>query len=226
VIGGFERIVERLEAAVAENPGAADFPLLVELYRRTGRLAEAERVARRGLERTPNATEGHLALALVLFDQERAAEAQAALQGPIDARLAAAGIQPLRESPLGAHAEWTEAELEEALDSAQTDAEAFIDPDRVAQEAVAQVDVDLGESLGRDSLAEAFGAGGTFATRTMAELLERQGDANGAARIRAALDQRRSAPRSDAAGSPGPASRQRTLEVLEGWLQNLRGGAR
>ncbi len=61
----------------------------------------------------------------------------------------------------------------------------------------------------------------------MAEVLERQGDRMGAARIRAALveSQRASQAVSDVE-DPGEAWRQHTISVLESWLQNLRGEAR
>ncbi len=61
----------------------------------------------------------------------------------------------------------------------------------------------------------------------MAEVLERQGDRTGAARIRAALAESEGASEAapDVEGA-GDAWRQHTISVLESWLQNLRGEAR
>ena len=61
--------IARLEACVASDPGASEFPALAEALRRAGRLAEAEEVARRGLERKPGSIEGTLLLALTLLEQ-------------------------------------------------------------------------------------------------------------------------------------------------------------
>ena len=61
----------------------------------------------------------------------------------------------------------------------------------------------------------------------MADVLERQGDEAGAARIRAVLAESEGAVDADAAvEDPGDAWRQQTISVLESWLQNLRGEAR
>jgi hypothetical protein len=71
--------------------------------------------------------------------------------------------------------------------------------------------------------------GGAFATRTMAELLERQGDHEGAARIRARLDRpgadvvREDAPPAFPAFSGAPMEgNAATIAVLERWLENAR----
>jgi hypothetical protein len=57
-----------------------------------------------------------------------------------------------------------------------------------------------------------------FATRTMAELLERQGDREGAARIRSRIERSRTLP-----AAPSAADRRRQLlNELERWLVNLR----
>jgi hypothetical protein len=57
-----------------------------------------------------------------------------------------------------------------------------------------------------------------FATRTMADLLERQGSPDTASQIRAALE-------ADGEGADAASSRdrrERTIGILESWLANLR----
>jgi len=215
-----ERDLKRLEAAVTRDPAGAAYPSLAEAYRRAGRLADAEVVVRHGLERNPEAPGGRVVLALVLLELGRVEEARACLE-PLVAAVVAAASAPADAG----RARWTEAELDDALDAAQTDTDALIDPDRVAREAVARVDAEFDAPDDVAPLADAFDTGGTFATRTMAELLERQGDRRGAERIRAALQDPRRAS-DPVAAAPTPRNRQHTIAVLESWLQNLRGGAR
>ena len=57
-----------------------------------------------------------------------------------------------------------------------------------------------------------------FATATMAELLERQGDRAGAERIRSRLER----AGSDSEGAAGGEPRGRVVRELERWLANLR----
>jgi hypothetical protein len=111
----------------------------------------------------------------------------------------------------------------------------MVDADRVAQIALRQAGADElhveGEDPDGHEGPERRGAAGidlapelppSFATATMAELLERQGDVDGASRIRANLV----ASQGAAAGAPESAarpSRQRVLSTLERWLENVRG---
>lgn len=223
---GSERELRRLEAAIQADPGAPEFPALAEMYRRAGRLAEAEGVVRRGLERRPEANDGRVVLGLTLLNQGRYDAALATFEEASAAVVAAAGVRVDDESSsLGASGP-TDAELERAFESAEPDAEALIDPDRVAEEAVERVDAPAARPMEEHPLSDEIRTGGTFATRTMAELLERQGDQRGAAQIRAGLGGSK-----DAAGAAGvledrgTAWRQRTITVLQSWLQNLRGEA-
>jgi hypothetical protein len=143
----------------------------------------------------------------------------------------------------GLGGELTDLELERAFERARPVAEEVVDADRVAQQAIREADREL---AGRRPAA-------TFATRTMAELLERQGDAAGARRIRAALAAQvtpgearaarevrsearaaREAVQSEARAArdaPGAAratptrrDRGRVLATLERWLENVRRG--
>lgn len=210
---------ERLEAAVRADPGAPGFAALAELYRRGARLDDAERVVRSGLECRPEAREGRVVLALVLLDRGRPDEARAVLEP-----LAEEAFDRARGDEIGG---MSDAELERAFEAAEPDADALIDPDRVAREAVEWVDAVGVDSASPHHLAGEIGAGGTFATRTMAALLERQGDADGAEQIRAALGG--SAGRSSAVSDgarPDAVQREHVIQVLESWLGNLRGEAR
>ncbi len=113
-------------------------------------------------------------------------------------------LLPRRADPLAA--EVSEVEFERAFEAAEPEVEKMITPDSIAEEAARFADSRPDE---RSPLAST----GAFATRTMAELLERQGDRRGAARIRAALGESGEAPaRGDAA----------VITVLERWLENVR----
>jgi hypothetical protein len=207
-----ERLSE-LQARVARDPAAAGFAALAELHRRARRYTDAERVLRAGLARRGDADEARALLALVLWDQGREADARAEL-ARVAARALGAGAAAASGEAL------SEAELDVAFAEAETDAEALIDPNRVAAEAILQADAGAAEGLREDSGEPAYGAGQAFVTETMARLLDHQGDARGAARIRAALaaeipparDQRRVRAQ----------QRARTVAVLERWLANLR----
>jgi hypothetical protein len=88
-----------------------------------------------------------------------------------------------------------------------------IDADRVAEQALREAE--LGPA---DEISPPGAADSPFATRTMAELLERQGDRAGAERIRSRLGRSREAP----AGASASDRRGRVVRELERWLANLR----
>jgi hypothetical protein len=141
---------------------------------------------------------------LRLLDTGRVAEARGALAEAIAAPHAPASRLP--------H-EVTDLELDRAFDRARPVADEVIDADRVARQAIREVDRELLRPRGGPTL--------PFATRTMAELLERQGDAEGARRIRASLARREA--RSETRPRPGRRSeRARVLVTLERWLANVR----
>jgi len=107
----------------------------------------------------------------------------------------------------------TDVELDRAFDRAETVADEVIDADRVARQAMREVD--------RQLLAERTAPSEPFATGTMAELLERQGDTEGARRIRDSLARREGQSET----RPGPGrrpERSRVLSTLESWLSNVR----
>jgi hypothetical protein len=152
------------------------------------RLARLEKAALRCLE---------------LLDAGRTDEARRELAAAVGA------VRP--EDGLGA--EVTELELDHAFEGAQPVADEVIDADRVAHQAIREVD--------RELLGDRGAPPPAFATGTMAELLERQGDVDGARRIRDSLARR--APRGET--RPGPArrpERARVVATLERWLGNVR----
>jgi hypothetical protein len=107
-----------------------------------------------------------------------------------------------------------EVEFEQAFAVAEPELAQMITPDSVAEEA----------ALAADAPPEAHGplaSSGAFATRTMAELLEKQGDRRGAERIRAALGEAAAsfAQRAEGERSPSDSS---VIAVLERWLDNVR----
>ena len=219
--------IARLEACVVSDPGASEFPALAEAHRRAGRLAEAEAVARRGLERKPGSLEGTLLLALVLLDQGRVEAARDALADCASQCLAEQRLPvpdgldvaaPTEDAVGGFGGDVTEGELESAFDAAEPVLDELVDVNRVAEEAM------RGASLDEPEVPGGLAEDPVFATRTMAELLERQGDSQGASRIRANLEERDES--AAAIRSDGLDERERTIATLESWLANLRSGPR
>jgi len=124
----------------------------------------------------------------------------------------------LRAAPDGLGAALSEVEIERAFEAAEPVADEVIDADRVAQLALREVELEA------RSERAATPATPTFATGTMAELLERQGDAEGARRIRASLAGREARP--PARTRPARrADRERIVATLERWLSSVRRGA-
>ena len=109
----------------------------------------------------------------------------------------------------------SDSELESAFEAAESDPAEMLDADAIAQRAMQETEPEFSERLGSPS--------SSFATRTVAELLERQGDDRGASRIRAIVD---SPSGTDRGAAKSPDQRDQTIEQLERWLVNLRGGAK
>jgi hypothetical protein len=212
-----DRIAE-LERAVAAAPGGPAFAALAELHRRAGRLDEAERVALAGLAAAPDSAASRAVLALILADAGRQAELRRCLEAWAERAVAAFAPSPVLLPGADAlEAGFVAAEIDRAFEGAAPDREAMITPDKVAEEAALGVD-------GPYAVESPLEVGGAFATRTMAELLERQGDHEAAARIRASLED---PPEVSASGpvrerdgaDPAPSA---TIAVLERWLENAR----
>ncbi len=199
---------------VRETTRWADFALTAERQRREGALAEAEQLLRSGLDAQPDSAEGALVLALVLLDGDRGEEAREVLE-----RCAEASRDRVAADSLDTGEVFTdrvsESELDSAFESAETNREEMFDADAIAQRAMRETESDFSDELTSPT--------SSFATRTVAELLEKQGDDRGASRIRAIVD-------SPAGTQPGAAnSRDRhdqTIQQLERWLVNLRGASK
>jgi tetratricopeptide (TPR) repeat protein len=187
--------IVRLETRASEESWS-----LADAQRRAGRLAEAERLARRGLAQDPDSLRLRVVLALALLDQDRPDEARSALEQ---------ALAPAEELPV----ELSEQELSDAFERAEPETEHLLDADRVAQQALREAE--LGPA---DELSPPHAADSLFATRTMAELLERQGDRAGAERILDRLER----GRGDSQGAPASDRRARVVRELERWLANLR----
>jgi hypothetical protein len=84
----------------------------------------------------------------------------------------------------------------------------MITPDSIAEEAALRADA-------TPEPHSPLASSGAFATRTMAELLERQGDRRGAARIRAALGE-------SEAAEEQTMNNAAAIAALERWLENVR----
>jgi tetratricopeptide repeat protein len=207
-----ERIAE-LERTWRANPDGDEFAALAELYRRTGRIADAAEVVREGLARSPRSLVGRAVLLLVLGDAGQSGEARRLLESWAEVALdvAAKSASPPPADRVGADV--SDLEFDRAFEEAEPELGRMITPDSVAEEATLFAD-------GPEALRSPLESNGAFATRTMAELLERQGDRHGAARIRAALGE----SREPALPEPPPVRSQHAVAIaaLERWLENVR----
>jgi len=199
---------------VRESTGWANFAVMADQQRREGSLAEAERLLRSGLDDCPDCAEGALLLALVLLDRDRGEEARGVLERWSNATLGQAAEESSDTSEVFA-GQVSDSELESAFETAETNPAEMFDADAIAQQAMRETESEFSDELASPS--------SSFATRTVAELLEKQGDDRGASRIRAIVD-------SPAGNEPGGENsrdrRDQTIEQLERWLVNLRGGAK
>jgi tetratricopeptide (TPR) repeat protein len=198
---------ERVELQVAEAapvaaPDAAALVARAEALRRDGRVDAALEVAREALAADPRSVSARASAALALLDLGRDAEARRELEALVaeDAPDAA---------PLEA---FDDGELEQAFAEAEPEAEAMHDANEVAFEAMRAVERELSDPTAANS---------PFRTRTMAELLERQGDRDAARAIRASL-----AESDDAGAAQARGGRRRgdVIRTLERWLERVRRG--
>jgi len=159
-----------------------------------------------------------VARALMLLDEGSVADARELLKTALDGtrRPRAEGtFSPTAGDPfepLG------DAELESAFEEARPETDSMIDADGIAFEAIRRAKLDAPENL---SLA---GPDSPFRTRTMADLLECQGDVEGARAIRLALDEEPLAFETPAVSAAREDAHTRTIQTLERWLARLRGG--
>jgi len=238
--GTGEYAVEQLVALVYANPASPMFPALAATYRLMGRLDEARRVAEAGLEEDPESPAGRVVLALTLLDLGQVDGARQQLARGLRSLQVTPAAQPWEAPPEDAWSEGAavatqsqeleDVEIDRAFESAEARPDEMLDTNQVVEEA-----------LRREDLADPEGGLSTlppaFATETMADLLESQGDLAEAKRIRAFLGDDTEEPELDVAsvparaepcaGSVGPREgihRAAIISTLETWLENLRRG--
>lgn len=221
-----ERIAA-LEAQTAHDASA--WPLLAETLRRSELLLEAEQAAREGLGVEPGNPIGVMALCLGLIDQGRLNEARQVL---VEALADELGLSRSEEEvmPLGPVGSLpkpdalqtdfekivTDQELESAFNRAEAERDEMLDADRVAADVLRYTDPRPGSGL-------EVSPSSAFATETVADLLEQQGDPQGASNVRAVMKGREReawAEPVSAFAAPDP-GRSRKLATLELWLDNL-----
>lgn len=208
--------VERLERIVAGDVAAPAFPALAEAYRRGGDPKRAEEVARAGLALRSDHVAGGVVLGLALIDQGRPEEAREVLERTLEATpeqvLAQRALEELGGSSAPSRVfDELDSELDVAFETARPESEAMVDANDLAREAVQRVDP------GPDETTELVTAEGSpFATRTVADLLEQQGDRDNAEVLRRGLEEK--GRQSD------EEKRRRIVSTLEGWLMKLRRG--
>ncbi|HEX9813449.1 MAG TPA: tetratricopeptide repeat protein [Myxococcota bacterium] len=195
---------------MADGSRWAEFAMLAEGHRRAGMMDQAEQLARTGIDEHPDRPEGALVMALVLLDQNRGDEARQVIEDWANTNL---GVEVSDDSVSGEHfgSEVSDGELENAFAFAETDRDEVIDADAIAQQAMLDTEIDPPDEFASPN--------SSFATRTVADLLARQGDEQGASRIRAMVD-------STASGSMRTTRGRNAwkIERLERWLSNIRGG--
>lgn len=197
--------VARLRERVERDPGCADFPALAEVERRAGRFGEAQRIAEQGLRASPDRLAGRVALGLALLEQGDLAAARRELAAVFEPVEAAAEASRTESSP----------ESRRSLPRGE-------DPRRAGSAASVRSELPVGE-------------GSAFRTRTMARLLENQGDRGRAEEILEGLETSAGnaaagplAPepgsRAQPGGAPGPEdplSADKKRATLERWLRNV-----
>jgi tetratricopeptide (TPR) repeat protein len=185
------------------DAGADALAVRAEEQRRAGDPESALRYAQQASERDPESPAARAAAALALLDLGRDAEARSFLSLLIRGGVPA---EPAMADELDA---LDDGEVERAFEDASPEPEAMHDANEVAFEAMREAKL----------LAPEADPASPFHTRTMASLLERQGDRDAARAIRASL-----AP--DEAAVPPRRGRRKddVLGTLERWLGRLRRG--
>jgi hypothetical protein len=155
-----------------------------------------------------------LAAGLGLLDEGRVPEARHELASLL-AALRGGGIvevaPPMESASLGPAID--ELELDRAFSEATPETASMRDADDIAHEAMREAELDAPEGVLPISASP-------FATRTVADLLERQGHTDAALRLREEIGTREASQVS----TPLGAQRARVIETLERWLENLQRG--
>jgi len=193
---------------MAFTPGG--FVADAERKRREGRLVEAEQALRDGLEGEPESAEGRLVLALVLLDRGLERAAQSELERLAERMLVGSGVGEI-SGPV------SEEEIEAAMRRAEFEASLDDDPHGVASAIAREFSPTL--EIGEGTEIDSTPVRGSFDTRTMAEVLEEQGDDRGAAQIRERLGV---VDASKGAGPRASGTASGARAELERWLRNVR----
>lgn len=199
------------------------FAAKAEVARQAGRLDEAEQIVRGGLQSEPASIAGRIVLASVLFDAGASDEAHASLEAVLaavpgfDAELVSQRSLAT-QSPPPLVQEWIAASDIAVLESEKFSAESL--HEEVVEEKFAALHDALSQPA--DGLDDRRTLGESFATGTVARLLEEQGHVDAAQEIRVVLSQKNHV--ATKTQDEGQASRDRVVGTLEKWLENLRGG--
>lgn len=211
----------------AETP---DFAAEAEQLRQRGDALAAVRVAEAGLTRRPDDWRGRVVLALAridLGDVLQARDELAAALPLLGVRSASAG-QPVREALDGA---LEDDELETAFAEAESDPSEMMDANTLVEQTLRAAELD-GPEPDFD-----LSSHPTYATESMAALLDSQGRRAEAEAVRQALATGRSVDLgaldldgsaggaggwAEASVGPDHAKRLRVVATLESWLYNLR----
>jgi hypothetical protein len=245
-MNGHSEDLDALRQRVERDPGGVEFPAFADALRRAGDPEAALAVAERGLDHAGDNVAGRVARALALLALGSADDARGALEGVLEMAPGWLSDEAINANPLatdepdardGESQAIRDEELDAAFDGAETHADEMVSANDIAERAMEEVEGPTFAAVRQ----------GTYATETMAGLLERQGDLDGAQAIRASIQR---APRGpgdsierpygalplslDAAEVPTSAvldeprdsSRASTLATLERWLANIHGGAR
>ena len=187
----------------------------IETLRRAGQLTEARDLAMTAL-REDDSPALHLAMALVLIDL---ADTDAVAKELVEAFTALTGFkEPLEAVPQtgdplpapDALDQLHDVELENAFLEAESRPDEMWNANHAAEAALAQVEEGAPEGVSASPESP-------FATATMASLLEDQGHADEARALRDAID-----GESDDSAARLRTDRDRIVETLELWLENLR----
>jgi hypothetical protein len=198
------------EAERAESDGdAGSLASLAELQRRAGALEYALRLANDALAHDPDDVAARATAALAALELGRDAEVRSLLEALLPA------VEPVVE-PLGIDAIEDE-ELDDAFAEAEPEAAAMRDANDLAYDAMRAAALDAPEGI------SVVAGDSPFQTRTMAALLERQGNAAAANTIRSAIANRERAEVRESMQGGGRRRADR-IRVLERWLDRTRRG--
>jgi len=193
-----------LSGAVIERTGSGTLAALAEEQRRGGDAFEALRMAEDALERDADDVAARATAVLAALDLGDESRARSFLE-PLVAVAAPLGFESFDET-----------EIDGAFAEAEPETAAMRDANALAYDAIRAAALDTPEGVAAPVEPES-----PFQTRTMAALLERQGDAAGAESIRSAI-----ARRERETSVPVRSGRRHgdRIRILERWLGRVRRG--